>query len=149
MGNKWMVFKTTKIRDVQEQSYVCIPFAQDNPVKMLEDLYSTPLYRISLRDEQLINPNVPSSVAPSIYSNIAVLDSDIDNDDKFKVSVKPISSSQVDLTSEINNMNKQQNGLFNFSKMPKISKEDLDDTIVSLVPRKGATKYVSINSSLR
>lgn len=134
LGNKWMIFKTAKIRDVQDQSYVCIPFAQDNPVKMLEDLYSAPLYKVSLRDEQLINPNVSLNVAPSIYSNIAVLDSDLSesDNDKFKISVKPISSSQIDLASEIDNMNKQV-GIFNFSKMPKIITEELDDSVVSLI----------------
>lgn len=78
-GNKYMVFKNVKTRVRTFRDYVCLPFADGNSAKLLEDLYlPQPLFKESL----IATSNIPlvgsTTVHASQYTNIKQIDDEDD-----------------------------------------------------------------------
>ena len=73
-GNKYMVFSSTKVREDHSRSYIAQPFVGGNGIRLVEDLYSMPLFRDSLHKSNLQPITERPNIRSSSYSNIEELD---------------------------------------------------------------------------
>lgn len=81
-GNEYMVFKNIKERVQTFRNYICQPFHKDNPIKLIEDFYSTiPVFRESLYHDTPMNTDYHNNnVKKNGYnSNIITINDDDEN----------------------------------------------------------------------
>lgn len=102
-GNEYMVFKNIKERVKTFRSYICQPFHKDNPIKLIEDFYSSiPVFKESLymNNVEMNKDHHNNKVKKNSYNtNIITIDDDEDN--LFEYS-KVYSSENIVDTVEVN-----------------------------------------------
>ena len=108
-GLKHMVFKVIKQRVKIYKDYVCIPYS-DNPVKLVEDIYSpVPAFKESLMMNAPSNPVIPNTnVSISRYGKISNSDTnstDIDNDNADNPFYGTEDQNDIDIQKYITNYN--------------------------------------------
>lgn len=75
--NKYMIFKRIKMRyKATARDYICQPYINGNPIKMMEDLYSSvPVFKDTLDEYSSLNvSSTISTIKTSSYCNIHTLD---------------------------------------------------------------------------
>jgi hypothetical protein len=73
-NNKYMVFSSTKVREDHSRSYIAQPFVGGNGIRLVEDLYTLPLFRESLHTSNLQPITERPNVKSSSYTNVEELD---------------------------------------------------------------------------
>ena len=87
-GNKYMVFSATKIREAHVRSYMAQPFVGGTGIRLVEDLYTVPLFKESLHSASL-DVDIAPNMRASSYSDMTKMDI------RFKPTVQHVDSDNI------------------------------------------------------